>query len=366
MPQPEPFVTSFLFEKLPESWSDYKSMMKHKRKDITLEDVIVQIQIEEKNRSCKKAAKIWEFTSKTNLTEGRHDKLHGNHNRQNNRFGLYLMAKLKQRQLLVKHTKNNALNGPEDLDDSWVMVKMQKVTILIPQAPVTNQASMCKPGASQPQGRPEKFINTTSPSPVKTHSAFEREKFSSTTLEKSIPTARKDPCSRPISTFMNLSQSEFPQVDKRAGRFRSLGVCSTSKVIKRPKSFLNREVLLNQSLRALNLEKKLHRAGGLSSWLASLGLDQFVKIFRGKRVGKFQLVNMTMNKLKDMGADAVGPRRKLMHALDCLCQPYCFVATACVVHNLRSGSPLNYENENLKIVVEYLSLIEHCQHLTIY
>ncbi|KAK2970546.1 hypothetical protein RJ640_010065 [Escallonia rubra] len=265
------------------------------------------------------------------------------------------MAKPKQRQLLVKHTKNSTLNGPEDLDDSWVMVKMQKVTILIPQAPVTNQAAMFKPGASQPQGTPEKFINTTSPSPVKTHSAFEREKFSSTPIEKSIPTARKDPCSRPISTFMNLSQSEFPQVAKTAGGFRSLGVCSTSKVIKRPKSFLNREVLLNQSLRALNLEKKLHRAGGLSSWLASLGLDQFVKIFRGKSVGKFQLVNMTMNKLKDMGADAVGPRRKLMHALDCLCQPYCFVATGLekiLMHGEASKNSMGHDNEYVQLVEE--------------
>ncbi|KAK2999297.1 hypothetical protein RJ639_024567 [Escallonia herrerae] len=323
-------------------------MIKHKREDITLEDVIVHIRIEEKRKGMTnhmettigrtidlvvgpptdKDSNLITLSPEVVILKRKVIALFvANQAIMSHSAGLYLMAKPKQRQLLVKHTKNSTLNGPEDLDDSWVMVKMQKVTILIPQAPVTNQAAMCKPGASQPQGRPEKFINTTSPSPVKTHSAFEREKFSSTTLEKSIPTARKDPCSRPISTFMNLSESEFPQVAKPAGGFRALGVCSTSKVIKRPKSFLNREVLLNQSLRALNLEKKLHRAGGLSSWLASLGLDQFVKIFRGKSVGKFQLVNMTMNKLKDMGADAVGPRRKLMHALDCLCQPYCFVAT---------------------------------------
>ncbi|KAM2890632.1 hypothetical protein FF1_008756 [Malus domestica] len=31
-----------------------------------------------------------------------------------------------------------------------------------------------------------------------------------------------------------------------------------------------------------------------------------------------------MKKLKDMGASAsaVGPRRKLMHAIDCFCQPF--------------------------------------------
>ncbi|KAK3014156.1 hypothetical protein RJ639_008497 [Escallonia herrerae] len=87
MPLPEPFVTGSLIEKLPESWSDYKSMMKHKRKDMTLEDVIVHIRIKEKNRSREKAVKAKEFTSKANLIEERHDRPHGNHNRQNNRFG---------------------------------------------------------------------------------------------------------------------------------------------------------------------------------------------------------------------------------------------------------------------------------------
>ncbi|KAK3023360.1 hypothetical protein RJ639_043441 [Escallonia herrerae] len=87
MPLPEPFVTGSFIKKLPDSWSDYKSMMKHKRKDMTPEDVIVHITFVEKNRSHEKAAKAKEFTSKANLIEERHDRPHGNHNRQNNRFG---------------------------------------------------------------------------------------------------------------------------------------------------------------------------------------------------------------------------------------------------------------------------------------
>ncbi|KAK3004453.1 hypothetical protein RJ639_019806 [Escallonia herrerae] len=62
-------------------------MMKHKRKDMTLEDVIVHIRIEEKNRSREKVAEAKEFTLKANLIEERHDRPHGNHNRQNKRFG---------------------------------------------------------------------------------------------------------------------------------------------------------------------------------------------------------------------------------------------------------------------------------------
>ncbi|KAK3001526.1 hypothetical protein RJ639_020285 [Escallonia herrerae] len=86
MPLPEPFVTGSLIEKLPESWSDYKSMMKHKRKDMTLEDVIVHIRIEKKNRSREKAAQAKEFALKANLIEERHDRPHGNHNRAAYRF----------------------------------------------------------------------------------------------------------------------------------------------------------------------------------------------------------------------------------------------------------------------------------------
>lgn len=75
----------------------------------------------------------------------------------------------------------------------------------------------------------------------------------------------------------------------------------------------------NQKMRAANLERKLEKAGGLSRWLMSLGLGQFVQMFRMRNVDdKFQLLNLNMGKLKEMGAIAVGPRRKLMHAIDCL------------------------------------------------
>ncbi|XP_038982179.1 uncharacterized protein LOC120110669 [Phoenix dactylifera] len=43
------FLAGCLIEKLPESWKDYKNSMKHKRKHMSLEDVIVHIRIEEQN-----------------------------------------------------------------------------------------------------------------------------------------------------------------------------------------------------------------------------------------------------------------------------------------------------------------------------
>ena len=66
---PESFVSGCLIEKLPESWRDYKNCMKHKRKQMSLEDVIVHIRIEEKNRQLDRAEKAKELNSKANLVE---------------------------------------------------------------------------------------------------------------------------------------------------------------------------------------------------------------------------------------------------------------------------------------------------------
>ncbi|XP_010924363.1 uncharacterized protein [Elaeis guineensis] len=84
--------------------------------------------------------------------------------------------------------------------------------------------------------------------------------------------------------------------------------------------------VVNQRMRALNLERELKGFGGLRNWLVYQGLDRFIKIFEREKLGVYQLVSLTMSKLKDMGAHAVGPRRKLIHALDRLCQPYYFKA----------------------------------------
>ena len=45
----EHFVAGYLVETFLESWKDYKNNMKHKRKQMSLEDVIIHIRIEEQN-----------------------------------------------------------------------------------------------------------------------------------------------------------------------------------------------------------------------------------------------------------------------------------------------------------------------------
>ncbi|KAL5752428.1 hypothetical protein ACOSP7_022615 [Xanthoceras sorbifolium] len=66
---PEPFVVGSLIEKLWNSWKNYKNSMKHTRKYMNLEDIIVHIRIEKKNRQRDKIDKAKEITSKANVVE---------------------------------------------------------------------------------------------------------------------------------------------------------------------------------------------------------------------------------------------------------------------------------------------------------
>ena len=66
---PESFVAGYLVETLPESQKDYKNNMKHKRKQMFLQDVIIHIRIEEQNLSRENIEKAKELSSKANVVE---------------------------------------------------------------------------------------------------------------------------------------------------------------------------------------------------------------------------------------------------------------------------------------------------------
>ncbi|CAA6673137.1 unnamed protein product [Spirodela intermedia] len=66
-------------------------------------------------------------------------------------------------------------------------------------------------------------------------------------------------------------------------------------------------IVVNQRMKAVNLERRLERLGGLKRYLESLRLSRFVRLIEKEQLDKFQLVGLTMGKLKEMGADAVGP-----------------------------------------------------------
>ncbi|XP_052187126.1 uncharacterized protein LOC127797943 [Diospyros lotus] len=244
------------------------------------------------------------------------------------------MAKPKQRQLLAVsiNRKNTASISPAEPspEDDWVIVKKQMVRILIPPLPENNLSTIPNSGPGQLQSGSRTATSPLSQSPTRTCLQMQsvNEGETSMLLAPKIgnPTARRS--LRPNAKLARFDNRIAPEnYPHQADNFRchdAVGVRGSSRISKRPISFLDAGLLLSQRMRVINLERKLQRAGGLSSWLSSLGLDHFVAIFEGKSVNKFQLVNLTMKKLKDMGANAVGPRRKLMHAIDCLCQPSCF------------------------------------------
>ncbi|XP_071706901.1 uncharacterized protein [Rutidosis leptorrhynchoides] len=216
------------------------------------------------------------------------------------------MVKPKLKQHSNKIGIPNDPNMDELVQDGWVVVKKQIVTIWIPPLPITEQCAIPNPGPtpSQPMVTEEiDHISSPQPGPP-------------LMLEYTMPLAT----TKPITTSSSppkLNHNVTPH-NYQPNRCKTVKVCSASKTRKCYGHLINGHMLVNPKMRALNLERKINRAGGLNSWLLSLGLGQFVKIFRCQRVGKVQLMNLTMKKLKDMGVHAVGPRRKLMHAIDCL------------------------------------------------
>ena len=63
----ESFQVATIIEKLPPSWKDFKNYLKHKCKEMRLEDLIVRLRIEEDNRSSEKAVGNHYMESKAKL-----------------------------------------------------------------------------------------------------------------------------------------------------------------------------------------------------------------------------------------------------------------------------------------------------------
>lgn len=209
------------------------------------------------------------------------------------------MARGKQR----KETRSveNVSPSERDLlleDDGWVIVKKQTITILVPSLPISEKTIPSDPGPSPLEDLTEATTSNKHLPPTENTSSPNR-KVSASPLHHPSETCK----------LLKTSKTSSKVVKQREG-FTSHS-CSLPTV-----SFL-----VKQRLRTRNLERKLESAGGLSRWLMSLGLGQFVRMFERRSVNKFQLAGLTMQKLKDMGSFPVGPRRKLMHAIECCCEP---------------------------------------------
>ena len=56
-------------EKLPPAWRDFKNYLKHKCKELKLEDLIVRVRIEEDNRKSEKRSSKNSYEAKANVIE---------------------------------------------------------------------------------------------------------------------------------------------------------------------------------------------------------------------------------------------------------------------------------------------------------
>ena len=89
----EAFQVAAFIEKLPPAWKDFKNYLKHKRKEMTLEDLIVRLKIEEDNRHAEKRSLRQSSISAANIVESvpnakKRKKNYGpkNHNNSNKKF----------------------------------------------------------------------------------------------------------------------------------------------------------------------------------------------------------------------------------------------------------------------------------------
>ncbi|KAL0410230.1 UNVERIFIED_CONTAM: hypothetical protein Slati_3612700 [Sesamum latifolium] len=224
------------------------------------------------------------------------------------------MVKPKQRHIRSapgkkRQNQRSTETDPPD-DEDWMVVKKQRITILIP--PLPNKVHATTPNVRESQ-----------------QSVHETEKSISLPQEQAVhhpvtvhPSEPNLTLQKPSSLSYRIASDNSPLRSFRDNM--GIGKCSTSRGRNRMMIHADSSVFLDPRMRASYLEKKLKKAGGLENWLVSLGLTRFVKVFQRRSITKFQLANLTMKKLKDMGTDAVGPRRKLMHAIDCLCEPHCF------------------------------------------
>ncbi|KAK3010910.1 hypothetical protein RJ639_012634 [Escallonia herrerae] len=65
----ESFQVAALIEKLPPTWKNFKNYLKHKCKEMKLEDLIVRLRIEEDNRQSEKKAGNYHQEAKANVVE---------------------------------------------------------------------------------------------------------------------------------------------------------------------------------------------------------------------------------------------------------------------------------------------------------
>ncbi|KAL6900649.1 hypothetical protein ACP4OV_005325 [Aristida adscensionis] len=234
---------------------------------------------------------------------------------------------------------NPCSRNSTDKDDEWVIVKKQRITVLIPpRSPDTAspEADLTKVNFKQSnlsrskrnwdadrKKHPKQLIvKKFQDTPPENASSEKAQANHSESTVKDIPRMMGEifPCSPAAKSEWiegaGCTQGLFHQGSRK--------LTSSFTNMNKPRLSIACSHVASKVMRARLLERKVSGFGGLRNWLFSCGFGWFVEILDSEKLGMFQLVSLTMNQLKDMGLTAVGPRRKLIHAIDNLCRPHQF------------------------------------------
>jgi hypothetical protein len=218
-----------------------------------------------------------------------------------------------------------------DEDDDWLIVKKQRVTILIPppspdaanaQADMptisTKQCGLTSSERNEDAARkkhPE--LLTAKKSQDSPSEDDDRKKVlvnhSESTIHRGVPKMTMEISLHSPATPVvksKLTQGLFHQDIRK--------VTSSARSIDESRMPVVSSQVANKIMRARLLDRRVAGLGGLKNWLFDCGLGWFIDILDSEKLGMYQLVSLTMNQLKEMGLVAVGPRRKLIHAIDSL------------------------------------------------
>ncbi|KAL5220655.1 hypothetical protein ABZP36_025368 [Zizania latifolia] len=233
-----------------------------------------------------------------------------------------------------------------DENDDWVIVKKQRITIFIPPPShaAANWDDRPKKGSGQTclakknrgncdaarKMHVKQMITKKAQEPllegmeVATISKKSQENVSESTSHKDALMIREEISSQsPIAPIVKTDQTKHADHAAIQGQFHdSIDITRNSfGNISKPELPVFSSQVTNKIMRARLLERRVAGFGGLRNWLFTCGLGWFVDILDSKKLGMYQIVSLTMNQLKDMGLVAVGPRRKLIHAIESVCQP---------------------------------------------
>ena len=83
----ESFQVGAIIEKQPPGWKDFKKYLKHKKKEMTVEDLIVRLRIEEDNRSAGKKINKDASVAKANMVETKKNSKKGKQHQTGSKMG---------------------------------------------------------------------------------------------------------------------------------------------------------------------------------------------------------------------------------------------------------------------------------------